>query len=330
MGARGTLRALPTIAITGVGGFIGLRLAQRSMERGWQVRGLDANSQAAARAERAGAWVQTGDVGDEAAGRRLCGGAEVLVHTAAIVGEGGDFALYRKVNVEGTRTMARAAQAAGVRRFVHLSSVMVYGFDYPDDVGEDGPLRGENNPYCQTKIESEDALREIWPRGATVIRPGDVYGPASIPWVVRPLQALQRGLFILPDGGRGILNHVYVDNLIDGMFAAIDREADGAFTITDGVATTFADYFGRLAKLAGKRVRTLPAPLVRGLVRVVSGVERLTGRTPTALPESIAFLNRKGRYSIAKARAELGYAPAVDLDEGFRRVEAWLRSEKLI
>lgn len=313
-----------------MGGFIGLRLAERSIERGWQVRGLDLSAQAAARAERAGAWVQTGDVNDQAAARRLCGGADFIVHTAAIVGEGGDFALYRKVNVEGTRNIARAAQAAGVRRFVHLSSVMVYGFDYPDGVAEDGPLRGENNPYCQTKIESEDALREVWPKGATVIRPGDVYGPASIPWVVRPLQAIQRGVFMIPDGGRGILNHVYVDNLIDGIFAAIDREADGAFNVSDGVRTTFADYFGRLARLVGKRVRTLPAPLLRVLIRVVGTVERMTGRNPTALPESIAFVNRKGLYSIEKARTQLGYVPQVDLDEGFSRVETWLRSEKLI
>jgi nucleoside-diphosphate-sugar epimerase len=325
------LGRVPTIAITGAGGFIGFRLAERALERGWQVRGLELLSQAAARVERIGAWVQTGDTGDEAAGRRLCGGADAIVHTAAIVGEGGDWARYRKVNVEGTRTMARAAKAAGVARFVHLSSVMVYGFDYPDDIAEDGPLRGENNPYCQTKIESEAAVREVFPIGATLIRPGDVYGPGSIPWVVRPLGAMQKSVFILPDGGRGILNHVYVDNLIDGIFAAIDRNADGAFNITDGVATTFLDYFNRLARLAGKKsVRTLPAPLLRGIVRVVGAAERLFGRPPTALPESIAFINRKGRYSIERARTQLGYTPAIDLDEGFRRVETWLRREKLI
>src|SRR5262249_55924364 len=157
---------------------------------GWQVRGIDNSAAAATRAERVGAWVQTGDVTAEGSARRLCGGAEVIVHTAAIVGEGGeggDWARYRRVNVEGTRTMARAARAAGVGRFVHLSSVMVYGFTYPDGVDEDGPLRGENNPYCQTKIESEAALRELLPSGVTIVRPGDVYGPGSIPWVVRPL-----------------------------------------------------------------------------------------------------------------------------------------------
>jgi nucleoside-diphosphate-sugar epimerase len=322
---------LPTIAITGAGGFIGFRLAERALARGWQVRGLELSSQAAARVERLGAWVQTGDVGDEAAGRRLCGGANAIVHTAAIVGEGGDWARYRKVNVEGTRIMARAAKAAGVGRFVHLSSVMVYGFDYPDGVAEDGPLRGENNPYCQTKIESEAALREVFPSGATVIRPGDVYGPGSVPWVVRPLAAMQKSVFILPDGGRGILNHVYVDNLIDAIFAAIDGGVDGAFNVTDGAPTTFAEYFTRLARLAGKkRVHTLPAPLLRGIVRVVGAAERLLGRPPTALPESVAFINRKGRYSIERAQKRLGYTPAVGLDEGFRRVESWLRAEKLI
>src|SRR5206468_3894419 len=107
--------------------------------------------------------------------------------------------------------------------FVHLSSVMVYGFSYLPDVDESGPMRGEGNPYCETKIESERAVLSLDSRdfGVAVIRPGDVYGPGSVPWIARPLAMMQKGRFFLPDGGRGVINPVYVDNLVDGIFLAM-------------------------------------------------------------------------------------------------------------
>ena len=109
--------------------------------------------------------------------------------------------------------VTRAAREAGVRRFVHISSVMVYGFRYPPDVTEDGLLAGEGNPYCETKIESERVARSFQEPGTldvVALRLGDVYGPGSVPWVVRPLELMRRRLFILPSGGRGVLNPVHM------------------------------------------------------------------------------------------------------------------------
>ncbi len=318
-----------TMAITGVGGFIGLRMVARARERGIAVRGLEVSPAAARRAEEADAHVTVGDVNDEAAVRRALGGAAVVFHTAAIVGEGGDLAAYRKINVEGTRTVARLAGEAGVQRFVHLSSVMVYGFRYPADVSEEGPLRGDGNAYCQSKIESEEAALAHHRPGATeviVIRPGDVYGPGSMPWVVRPLRFMRRGLFLLPDGGRGIMNHVHIDNLLDAVFLALDKDATGtAFNVTDGEATTFRDYFGRLAALIGRKgVHTAPSSLLKALFGAAELGARLVRREPMARASVVDFLRRPHAYSIAKARRVLGYEPRVTLAEGMAEVGRWL------
>ncbi len=331
MSARGAKVEPPLMAITGAGGFIGLRMAEQARERGYAVRGLELDVRAAARASAAGAEVLVGDVGDGEAVRRLCESASVIFHTAAIVDEGGDWARFRRVNVEGTRHVASVARDLGVERFVHLSSVMVYGFDYPRLVTEEGPLRGEKNPYCQTKIESEEALGELHQPGrfeTLVIRPGDVYGPASVPWVVRPAELMRRGLFMLIDGGRGIMNHVYVDNLIDGIFLALDKNATGqAFTLTDGGETTFREYFTRLGRLVGRdRLPSIPAPIAKLLFTLMAPVERMLGRKPLAEPSAVRFVTRRHPYSIAKARSVLGYEPRVTLDEGFRRVAEWLAS----
>jgi len=330
-GARAAGGAAPLLAVTGSGGFIGLRMAERARERGMRVRGLELGAEAARRAEAQGFETIVGDVNDSDAVRRLCAGASVVFHTAAIVDEGGEWARFREVNVEGTRHVASVARDAGVRRFVHLSSVMVYGFDFPRFVSEAGPFRGEGNPYCQTKIESEEALRALHRPGSfetIVIRPGDVYGPGSVPWVIRPVELMKRGLFMLIDGGRGIMNHVHVDNLIDGIFAALDRDVTGeAFNLTDGAETSFREYFTRLGALVGrKRFPSLPRPVAIAAFGAMARGARLLGRKPLAEPSAVPFVTRPHTYSIEKARSWLGYQPKVTLDEGMRELAAWLET----
>ncbi len=316
------------LAITGIGGFIGRRLAERALERGMRVRGIDQSPGAARGLE--GATVVTGDVCDPEATRAACTGADVVVHTAAVVREDGPRALYDRVNVGGTATTVAAARAAGVRRFVQISSVMVYGFRYPENVGEDGPLRGEGNPYCETKIESEKVARQAHDPGrfdVTVIRPGDVYGPGSVPWVVRPFQMLRAGLFVLPSGGRGKVNHVHVDNLIDGLFAALQRDACDVYTVTDGLAARCVDFFHPIAEAAGRRrIRTVPASILRPAFAAVNAGATLLGRESPAAPSAIDYLMRPHAYSIEKARRDLGYVPAVGLSEGMARVKDWLKA----
>jgi nucleoside-diphosphate-sugar epimerase len=319
-----------TIAITGVGGFIGLRLAERALERGLAVRGMDLSPKAAARAESLGVATVVGDIGDAEAARRMCEGADAVVHTAAVVREDGPWDLYRRVHVVGTETVARAAREAGARRFVHLSSVMVYGFHYPDGVAEEGPFRGDGNPYCTTKIESEEAVLTFQgDLDVVILRPGDVYGPGSMPWVVRPVELIRSRFMILPTGRNRCMNPVYVDDLVDAIFLALETEHVGeAFNITDGDVVEYGDYMGRLATMTkAKLPMRLPLPVLRVLFAVTERAYLAVGREPPARAQALNYLIRPGAYSIDKARRLLGFAPKVNLDEGMRRVEAWLRRE---
>ncbi len=313
------------IAISGVGGFMGLRFAERATERGDTVVGLERDERAATKARAPGREIIVGDVCDPKDAARLCEGAEVVFHTAAIVGEGGDFGPYRRVNVGGTRTMVEAARAAGVRQFVHVSSVMVYGFDYPADIGEDGPLRGEDNAYCQTKIESEEAAEKA--RGElmlTIVRPGDVYGPLSVPWVLRPLQLMKQGLFVLPKDA-GLINQVHIDNLCDAVFLAVDKRAAGTFNVTDDAAMPMERYFSRIAELIGKTVRTLPSGLLRPTFGALERVFDFVGKEPPARAVAMRFLQRRNAYSIARAKKTLGYAPRIGFEEGMAGIAAFVR-----
>ncbi|MBI4042007.1 MAG: NAD-dependent epimerase/dehydratase family protein, partial [Deltaproteobacteria bacterium] len=114
-----------TLAITGAGGFIGLRMVQRAQDLGMEVRGLELSPENAERARQNGAKVIVGDICDSGAVKALCQGADILFHTAAIKKETGKWDLFYRVNVEGCHIVARAAREAQVKRFIHLSSVAV-------------------------------------------------------------------------------------------------------------------------------------------------------------------------------------------------------------
>lgn len=310
-----------TIAITGAGGFIGRALVRRFVARGARVRGLDVSREAAEAVRTLGAEAIVGDVTEPRDAERLCRDADVVVHTAAVVGEGGNHALYERINVHGTRTIADASRG---KRLVHLSSVMVHGFTFPPDVTEDGPLRGEGNAYCETKITSERLVLDRHREGtleAIVVRPGDVYGVGSQPWVVRPLEMIRKRLFAIPPGG--MLNLVHVENLVDGIERALERDAVGEpITISDGVATPCDAYFGELAAMVSGSVTVLPRDLLRVVFTALEKACDAVKVEPPARASAIGFVTRPHRYSIEKARRLLGYAPRISLDEGLREIAA--------
>lgn len=309
-----------SVFITGVGGFIGLRLAERCLAQGMQVTGVDISAPAVQRARLLGVAAHQLDITDIEGLRSHIEGGSAVVHTAAIVKEHGDPALFERVNVQGSWAVAEAARTRGASCFVQLSSVMVYGFDYPEHVGEEGPLRSEGNLYCQTKIDSERVVLALDGPGfrVIVIRPGDVYGPGSVPWIARPLAMLKKRRLVLPGYGRGVINHVYVDNVVDGILLALTHGAHGeVFNITDGVAISCADYFSQLARRARlPGPIPLPTPLMRGLVGVMAGLHRLGLSAEEVGPDTVRSLLRPYPYSIDKARRVLGYSPRVGLDEG--------------
>lgn len=322
------------IGITGAAGFLGRALAERARRAGHEVVGFDLAAGARAEYAALGARYLVGDINDRAALLGFMEGLDRVYHTAAVVKEAGEWAHFFRVNVLGADSVALAAKAASVRELLHLSSVMVHGFDFPEGVTEDGPQDPADNPYCTTKILSEEAVMRHHEAGrfdVYIIRPGDVYGPRSVPWTVRPVAMMKRRQWVHVDADRCLFNHVYVDNLLDGIDAVLERRASGAaFTITDGARTTARGFFGHYQRLLGiahlpslpRRV-ALPAGALAGRLSSLIGVDLGVNR------EAVRYLLRRHAYGIGKVTA-LGYRPRVSLEEGMTRTAAWLRSVGLV
>jgi len=316
------------VFITGANGFIGRALSARLRDLGAEVGGVDLVADAAS-------GVVAGNTTDPRPWSEALTGVDTLIHTAAIVSNAAPLEQAWEVNVRGTRRVLDAAAAAGVRRFIHLSSVAAYGNDFPDKVDETYPIHVNGTSYTDTKVNSEAVVLAAHAAGeidVTIIRPTDVVGPGSRAWVVEPLKIIKAGQMILADHGRGIFSPAYIDNFVDGISLALtaDSASGQIFILGDGYGITCADYFGRLAAMAGGKVRSLPTSAAIALFSTLGTVQRAIGQPSELNAATVRMLNRKGTYSIEKARHTLGYEPIIDLDEGMARTESWARAEGLL
>ena len=311
------------VVVTGSSGFLGRAFARALAARGDDVTGVDL-----ADAPPGAPWPTVrADLAEAGPWQDALAAADLVVHTAARVGEAGTAAAFRRANVATTRRVV----AATTGRLLHVSSIVVHGRTFPDGVDETGPLRATGNPYTDTKVESElVVLAAIAAQSvrATVVRPGDVYGPESAQWTVRAVEMLRAGRFALVDGGRGVLSPVFVDDVVSGGLAAADaRRGEGeVFHVTGGVGVSPRDFFGHYARMLGVPLRAVPRPVAEAAAPLVAGLFRLAGRTPPLSGRTLEYVTHPGTYSIARAARVLGWTPAVDLDEGMRRTEAWLRA----
>jgi nucleoside-diphosphate-sugar epimerase len=319
------------IAITGACGFLGRAFAARALARGQRITGLDTSAAGGGVWAAEGARLIQGDITDPAAADALCAGADLVVHTAAVVREDGPWSLFEHVNVGGTACLLAAARRAAVRDFVHVSSVMVHGFDYPDDVAEDGPLGGWDNPYCATKIGAERVALAAHDPGRLdvfVIRPGDVYGPGSIPWTQRPARMMQERRWIYVDSEKSLLNHVHIDNLLDGVDCVLAARRSGTpFCVTDDARTSARAFFSYYQRHLGIRyIPEVPGPLAEGAASVLARLAGVLGREAELNREAVRYVRRRGKYSIEKLKS-LGYRPRIGLPEGMAQSLDWLTAQ---
>lgn len=237
------------LAILGANGFIGGRLVEFLHLTGeYKVCPIVRNFPGLARLARFDLDWRIADARDEGALKKAFEGCDLLVH--AVTGD-------EKMIADTLAPVYRAAQSRKIKRMVYLSSASVHGQD-PDPGTDENSALHENHPlaYNNAKVNAERKLLQLRAQGDVeliMLRPGIVFGPRSR-WVSTLAEELLAGTAYLVDGGSGICNSIYVDNVIHAIRLSFlaDNSADkSANLIGDRERVTWKDFYCAIAKGLG-------------------------------------------------------------------------------
>jgi UDP-glucuronate 4-epimerase len=313
------------VLVTGAAGFIGSTLTDRLLAEGRRVVGLDsfdpfypeshkqANLAAALRSDRF-ALVRA-DLRDASALRRVFAGErfDVVVHLAALAGVRPSLERpteYADVNVRGTAALLEAAVRAGGPRIVFASSSSVYGELSDGPFRESDPVERPVSLYAATKRAGElvaHTFHHAWGLSVTCARIFTAYGPRQRPdLAIRKFADRLLAGKSLPVFGDGSAQRdfTYIDDLVEGLVRAIDRDLGFALlNFAGGRTVSVLEVIQALERELGARAEIDWQPEQTGDVRTTWG-------------------------DISAARAALGYEPRVRFEDGLRRFAAWLREPR--
>jgi nucleoside-diphosphate-sugar epimerase len=319
------------VALTGASGYTGGRLLDALRARGDEVTALVRPASVSEGLRARASRIVEGSLGEEEAASRLVDGAEAVVHVAAVYRTAGHpDSYYREVNVGGTERLLEAAARAGVRRFVHTSTVGVHGHVERPPADESAPI-APGDIYQATKAEAEALALEYHRRRGlpvAVVRPGAIYGPGETRFL-KLFRAIARGRYAIVGSGRTFYHPVYIDDLVAGFLLALDREeaVGEAFLVCGPSYVTQRELASLVAKHTGGRVLPfrVPARPLQWAGDLVEAICVPLGIEPPLHRRRVDFWTKSRAFTIEKARRRLGYEPKVGLDEGIARTAAWYR-----
>lgn len=278
-----------------------------------------------------------GDITDRMSLEAAMKGVTTVYHAAAAVGDWGKWKNFVAVTIQGTANMIEAARRAGVKRFLHISSISTYG--HPDGAGlvldETAPL-GVNlhrwSYYSRAKVEAEKLIRQAYARGdfpVTIVKPSWLYGPrdrASMPRIIR---AIRSGKCKIIGDGTNRLNLTYAGNEAEGciLAATSDKAIGETYNLSNDGVITQAEYFAKIAQCLGVKpdFRKVPYRLAYNAAFVMEFFGHLfrLQEPPLVTRYSVWLIGRRCFFSCDKARRELGWQPTVGYDKGVKRSVQW-------
>lgn len=329
------------LIVTGGTGFLGRHLVWRAAAEGAEVvftgRSAQAADEVIRRAPAPVRWQPLEHGGDaaECLLSEAARDADAIVHCAALSSPWGRFAEFQRANVASTAEVIAACKAQGVRRLVHISTPSMYfGFKDRLDIRENADLSEPVNAYVRTKLAAEALVRASGLPEVAILRPRALFGPWDQTLVPRLLRVMGKGPMPIMRGGNIQLDLTYIDNAVTAVWLALTRplpRALSTYNVSNGEPRALLDVLAVMAREFGLPLRTrrVPWPLVELIARGLETFARLgSGKEPPLTRYSAGVLAFSQTLDITALRDELGYRPAVGIDEGIRRHAEWWRAQR--
>jgi len=313
------------ILVTGGTGFVGKAFAAFAARRGWRVR-LALRGGAETLPDPACELAVVGPIDSRTVWEKALEGCDAVAHLGARVHvmdvSPSDVAAqqaFYETNALGTLRLARFAAAAGVARFLFLSTIKVNG------EGREAPyteadVPAPEDPYALSKWEAEKGLSADFLSGTmsvTVLRPPLVYGPCVRANFLQLMKMVACGVPLPLAAVKNRRSLIYLGNLVSAMGACLTHEGarNRTFVVSDGQDVSTPDLIAKIASALGREDRTWPMP--PSVLRLGS---RLLGKG-----EAMDRLLTSLCIDSALIRSDLGWAPPFTLDDGLRETAAWFR-----
>ena len=307
--------------MTGGSGRLGTALVKELLARGKKVKVLARDGNAAV---PPGALAHIGDVTKPETLAGLVGKGDTVFHLAGIIDEGNSYETFYRVNVLGTENALDACSGNGVKRFVFVSSISVFGeLEYLP-----GDERCEKKPitrYGKSKMLAEEAVMRKWKTiPSTIIRPGMVYGPGFDEGYLPVLKMLENGKMPVLGGGGNRIPLIHVSDAVAAMVAV--SESDEAvrkdFVVAGPGNPTQKELLAMASEALGVEPpkRSVPVWLVLALLPLA----RVLGKADFS-PENVGQLTRDRMFDCSKIKKAAGFEPKVPLSQGIKEMVAYYR-----
>ena len=321
--------------VTGATGLLGRHLVDVLVEAGVSVRALVRAGSDKAHLESLGVELVRGDAGDAAAIRRAVMGMDKVFHVAGYLtadapfgtdgSSGGDqWPLYKAINVDFTEMLLGASLDAAVGRFIYVSSSSVYDVDASLPTSEDTPLR-PFSIYGRSKLLAEEKVRAYQARGlaTTIIRPPITYGPGDRYFMPMALRLAQLPVLPLINGGRNLMDLVYVRDVAELMWLAGGSAAAAgeAYNAGPGRHTSIHDLIHAYRSITGS-LRPIIVSVSPQTSRRTAWLSRrivkpFIAEAQSALtPQGLSLMSRDLHLDMSKAARDLDFKPRFDLYQG--------------
>ncbi len=329
--------------ITGGTGFIGRRLVEKLVERGYEVRCLVRRSSHIEPLKELGVELCYGDLLDDDSLRGLTKGGDLVYHLAAMVTDWGSKRDFYRMNVEATRVLLEAAFESGAKRFIYMSSsTVVWKSDFWEvhdinDIDESYPYPEKYNDYYnETKAEAEKCVKRFNERTGfetIVLRPSNVWGAGDRVILPRIAVAAKKGILFPMGKGHRWVSPCHVDNLVHALVLLAESDSPGGniYFINDGVKIEHIEFLSKLLDAVGIEwvpKFTVPYSLAFGVAYAMETLFRIVNsKNPPVLTRfAVAALAGSRSYSIEKAKREIGYRPIVNMDDGLKQLSDWIKA----